>query len=199
MNRTSVCVALGVMATAAVAFQSANSAIVAGRKFRSSVSANADKSEHKRQMFLQTTSNKWERMKGDKDHLDSGEMWRDDVDSVAYFWKLDKAYFVSVTRSSPSGDWFHTTELAYRADGSLMYANQTCSAFSPVEGVVTREFAFSAKGKSIGTAVSGTDMEGKKKHTGQKLKELLAMEKDFGFSLKPYMNAKKLPFAKQIT
>lgn len=196
MTRSSLCVALGLIAACSGAYQS-NSALDEARKFNKVTSAAADKSMKSRQMFM-LKGGAWTKMKKDSDHLDAGEMWRDDVESVAFFWKLGKSSYLNITRSSPSGDWFHTTELSYRQDGSLAYANHTCSAFSPENGVVTREFSFDSKGKTTGTAVSGTDMDGKQKYTGAKLRALLEMEKMFGFSLKRFMNAKKLPFAKLI-
>jgi len=196
MTRTSLTVALAVAATFSVAFQSTG--LTAGRKLHSTASTAADRAENKRQMFMLDTNGKWTRMKAEKDHLDSGEMWRDDIETVAYFWKLGKSYYISLSNSSPSGDWFHTTELTYRADGTLAYAKQVCSAFSPVEGIITREYSFDTKGRSTGSATKGTDMDGKKNYTGQKLKELISMEKELGSPIKPYMNAKKLPFAKLI-
>lgn len=197
MTRTSLCVALATVAAISVAFQS-SARLAEARKFNKATSAAADKALKSRQMFMLTRSGTWGKMQKDSDHLDKDQMWRDDIEAVAFYFKMGKSSYLDITQGSPSGDWSHSTELSYRADGSLAYANQTCSAFSPVDGVVIREYSFDAKGKSTGTATKGTDMEGKKNYTGQKLKDLIAMEKDFGFSLKPFMHVKKLPFAKLI-
>lgn len=53
---------------------------------------------------------KWVKMKTQNDHLDKDGMWRQDVNDVtSVFTKKGQFILVTVSDSSPSGDWFDTS------------------------------------------------------------------------------------------
>jgi hypothetical protein len=56
------------------------------------------------------------------------------VFDVAWVWSSeDGAIAVSMTHTSPSGDWFHFVEYCYRTDGTLARLNSTLNTFNAVD------------------------------------------------------------------
>jgi len=115
-------------------------------------------------MHVQTASkDKWVKMRSDSDHLDKQDMWRDDVSEVAYAYEnKGHVVLVALTRGDESGDWFDNATCAYRPNGSLAKSSETYSAFSPEEGSVQFDSAYSSTGALIAQKTTVTTLKGKK-------------------------------------
>ena len=123
--------------------------------------------------MLAGPKDKWIKMKTDHDHLDKDGMWREDISEVAdVYMRHGHVYLVSITESSPSGDWSTFASCLYRDNGNLQICHQRYAAFSPNEGAVESETILDEIGKSISQTQKATDLKGKKKYSGAKAKDL---------------------------
>lgn len=101
---------------------------------------------------------KWVKMKTQNDHLDKDGMWRQDVNDVtSVFSKKGQFILVTVSDSSPSGDWFDTSTYYFWPDKKLAKAEFSYLRIDWAGQRVTRWF--DRRGKQVlreEKALSGT-------------------------------------------
>ena len=143
-------------------------------------------------MFMEREDGRtWASMKTENDHLDSSGNWSENTVSVAYVWiKQGRICLISVTRSSPTGDWIQWLDYSYRSDGTIARISSGFFAYAPEDGGVLREMLFAPDGERIHQGANYTSLNGKHSFTGAKADRLREIEhpvrvvkrsKDWGF------------------
>jgi hypothetical protein len=117
--------------------------------------------------------------------------WREDVEAVGTVWpKAKVGTYVSISYSSPSGDWFAAENYAIRSNGAFAMAKTYFSSFNPIEFRRIEVRLFSKTGKLLSTKIDYTNFD-EKPLTKAELKTV----GDIGKEFKLLSSAKKIPFA----
>lgn len=137
---------------------------------------------------------KWVRMKTKNDHLDKDGMWRDTVNDVtSVVSKKGQFILVTVSDSSPSGDWFDTSTYYFWPDKKLAKAEFSYLRIDWGGQRVTRWF--NRTGKQVLREEKAMNGQGEESTSP----EVVTRSKESKLGERKYpMNYSALPFAKLV-